>query len=417
MRLAFYPVLAAALLSSPRAQTSGAFPYAIGADLSYLKQQEDAGQRFSDGGTVKPALAIFKSHGYNWVRLRLFHTPTDLPNSLEYTLASAQRAKALGFRFLLDFHYSDTWADPNSQTMPRAWAGLSHDVLADSVFRYTRAALDRFYALGAAPDMVQIGNEINSGMLWPDGRFDSLKNLGDLLKAGIRGVDSAANDAAAYDAVQGNAQVSGNTQVTGKPRIMLHLACGGDTVVTGWFLDAMAAQGVVFDVIGQSYYPLWQGTPEDLARNLEFMGRRDTHDIVIVETAFSTYPDGKSSPFPLTDQGQADYLKTIDSLVRSAPNGRGKGLFWWEPTGDAYIGTPRGLFDAQRNARPAMRVFDGLVGLKRPAPARPFDRTPDWKLWMGGTAWYPMFRARGDRLDPAVWISPSGRAVFPSSSR
>src|SRR5215831_7051814 len=111
--------------------------YMVGADLSFLKQAEDGGKVFKEDGRAKPGLEIFKDHGYNWIRLRLFHTPTQLPNSLAYTIAEAQAAKKLGFRFLLDYHYSDTWADPGKQFIPKAWEGKSHEELVKAVFEYT----------------------------------------------------------------------------------------------------------------------------------------------------------------------------------------------------------------------------------------------------------------------------------------
>ena len=113
--------------------TVNAADYAVGADLSFLKQAEDRGTVFKDDGQAKPGLQIFKDHGYNWIRLRLFHTPTQLPNNLEYTIALAKEAKKLGFKFLLNYHYSDTWADPGKQFMPKAWKGKSHAELVEAV--------------------------------------------------------------------------------------------------------------------------------------------------------------------------------------------------------------------------------------------------------------------------------------------
>ena len=139
--------------------------YAIGADVSFLKQAEERGTVFKDGGQAKAGLQIFKDHGYNWVRLRLFHTPSQLPNNLPYTIESAQAARKLGFKFLLDFHYSDTWADPGKQTMPKAWLGKSHAELVVAVRAYTRDTIAAFREAGALPDMVQIGNEVSPGML------------------------------------------------------------------------------------------------------------------------------------------------------------------------------------------------------------------------------------------------------------
>src|SRR5271163_2515075 len=134
--------------------------YAVGADLSFLKQAEDKGKVFKDGGVAKPGLEIFKDHGYNWIRLRLFHTPTELPNNLEYTIALAKSAKQLGYHFLLDYHYSDTWADPGKQFLPKAWEGMSHAQLAKAVFDYSKQTMTAFREAGVPPDMVQIGNEI-----------------------------------------------------------------------------------------------------------------------------------------------------------------------------------------------------------------------------------------------------------------
>src|SRR5947209_8041074 len=148
-------------------------PYVVGADLSFLRQTEERGVHFKDGGVEKPGLQIFRDHGYGWIRLRLFHTPSTqprpLPNDLEYTLATAKDAKALGFKFLLDFHYSDTWADPAKQFTPKAWEGKSHAELVAAVRDYTRDTIAAFRAAGVMPEMVQIGNEITPGMLWPDG--------------------------------------------------------------------------------------------------------------------------------------------------------------------------------------------------------------------------------------------------------
>ena len=129
--------------------------YAIGADLSFLKQAEERGTEFKDNGQVKPGLQIFKDHGYNWIRLRLFHTPTKLPNDLDYTIALAKEAKKLGFKFLLNYHYSDTWADPGKQYIPKAWEGKSHDELVKAVFEYTRDTIVAFRKADVMPDMVR----------------------------------------------------------------------------------------------------------------------------------------------------------------------------------------------------------------------------------------------------------------------
>src|ERR1035437_1026415 len=122
--------------------------YAIGADLSFLKQSEDRGTVFKDCGEAKLGLQIFKDHGYNWIRLRLFHTPTQLPNSLEYTIALAKAAHQLGYKFLLDYHYSDTWADPGKQFIPKAWEGMSHEQMVQALLEYTKQTTIAFREAG-----------------------------------------------------------------------------------------------------------------------------------------------------------------------------------------------------------------------------------------------------------------------------
>jgi arabinogalactan endo-1,4-beta-galactosidase len=125
--------------------------YAIGADLSFLKSAEDRGFSFMENNISKPGLKIFKDHGYNWIRLRLFHTPVELPNSLDYTITLAKKAKEDGFKFLLDYHYSDTWADPGKQFIPKAWTGLSHGEMVKAVYDYTRETIKAFRKAGVLP--------------------------------------------------------------------------------------------------------------------------------------------------------------------------------------------------------------------------------------------------------------------------
>jgi Glycosyl hydrolase family 53 len=147
--------------------------FAFGADLSFLESLEARGKVFKDGNTAMPGLEMFRNHGYNWIRLRLFVEPVaqHLPNDLSYTLAEAKAAKKLGYRFLLDLHYANSWADPGKQPTPKAWRSLSHAERVQKVFEYTRDTIAAFREAGVLPDMVQIGNEVTHGMLWPDGRL------------------------------------------------------------------------------------------------------------------------------------------------------------------------------------------------------------------------------------------------------
>lgn len=336
-------LIAAFILAAGRAARAQS-PYAIGADVSFLKQAEDHGTVFKDHGKPEPALEILKDHGYNWVRLRIFVNPTDLPNNLAYTTALAQQAKRLGFKFLLDFHYSDTWADPGKQYTPKAWAHMTHEQLVSEVFAYTRNTMEALAGAGALPDMVQIGNEITNGMLWPDGKLpEHWREFTDLLKAGINGVDAGHGNAAA-------------------PLIMIHIDRGGDWKTTKYFFDQLAAYHVRFDVIGQSYYPWWQGSLNDLRENLYQMAVTYHKPIILVEVAYPWKPNPflkSPPPFPETPEGQKDFLAEVNRIVQAAPDDLGRGLFWWEPAVPQQ--TPlrvRGLFDDNGDALPAMTVFD-----------------------------------------------------------
>ena len=184
-----------ALLALHLAPSAMAQSFANGADVSFLAKCEQDGVVFKENGKPVDVLVLLREHHYNWVRLRIFHDPAaapdKLPNDLPYTLALARRARDLGFHILLDVHYSDSWADPGKQPTPAAWRKLKHKQLVEHVFAYTRDTIAAFAAQGLMPDMVQVGNEVTEGMLWPDGRLpDNWDNFGDLLKAGIAGVNA-----------------------------------------------------------------------------------------------------------------------------------------------------------------------------------------------------------------------------------
>jgi arabinogalactan endo-1,4-beta-galactosidase len=331
-----------ALLLTGSGAGACAAEYAIGADLSFLKQAEDQGAVFKDNGQAKPGLQIFKDHGYNWIRLRLFHTPTQLPNSLEYTIALAKAAKQLGFHFLLDYHYSDTWADPGKQFVPKAWADKSHGDLVKAVSEYTRETMVAFREARVLPEIVQIGNEISNGMMWPDGRLpQNWDNFAALVKAGTAGVEAGQGDQP-------------------RPQIMIHIDKGGDKLKTKAFFDKLNSYGVEFDVIGQSYYPWWHGSLNDLRENLIFTANEYHKDIIVVEAAYNWRPAeyrNKPAPFPETPEGQKEFLEEVNRIVQATPFGLGKGVFWWEPAVTGPL-MRRGFFDDAGNALPVITVFD-----------------------------------------------------------
>ena len=334
-------VLAAALIFC--AQGAAGQPVIVGADVSYLRQMESRGVVFKDAGVAEPGLQILKNHGYTWIRLRVMVDPISLPNNLDYTIALAKDAKARGFKLLLDFHYSDDWADPGHQWVPRAWAKMSHAELVNATFVYTRDTIKAFRKAGVLPDMVQVGNEVTAGMMWPDGRLPAQwQNFADLLLAGIHGVDKG----------RGWGR---------RPAIMIHIDKGGNQAATKSFIDHLAQYHVPYDVLGQSFYPWWHGSLDDLRDNLAFVWNTYHKNVVVAETAYDwrTGEDfkGKAAPFPQTPEGQRDFLAALDRVVREAPGGKVRGIFWWEPMAGGSI-AKRALFDDQHEALPAIHVFD-----------------------------------------------------------
>lgn len=286
-------------LTSLSAQVSIERPYAVGADISWLQSQEDRGTHFSDNGVEGDAIEILRDNGFNYIRLRIFVNPkSELGYSqrdgycdLEHTLAMARRIKDAGMYFLLDFHYSDNWADPAKQIMPQAWQTLSYEEVQEALYNHTREVLEALNAQGTTPDMVQVGNEVSNGMLWPYGSVrHSFGGLCGLLKEGIRAVREYAPDA----------------------EVMIHVALGGQAEESERFFDAMAEYGVEYDIIGQSYYPEWHGTLEELEANLNMLVKEYEKPIIVVE--------------------YRDHYLDIERIVSSIPNKMGRGTFIWEAT-------------------------------------------------------------------------------------
>jgi arabinogalactan endo-1,4-beta-galactosidase len=329
----------------------------FGGDLSILKRLEDAGGQYKINEEIKEGFAIFRENNYTWCRLRLFHTPDmvgPVVNSLEYTIASAQMAKKHGFKILLNFHYSDTWADPGKQYIPAAWKGVDFTTLTDSLYRYTKFVINSMDKAGVLPEMVQIGNEINNGMIWPHGKLwgesgqARWDELSDLLKAGIRGVKESDNGS--------------------KMPVMIHAATGGNLIESDNFYSNIIKRGVEFDVIGLSYYPWWHGTLEDLEKNLEFLSNKYEQEISVVETAYYAngwYPEPGEwvldiQPYPPTEQGQYDFLVELEERLRKYP--KVTSVYYWEPEGFIVPGTNihylgRSLFDPQGNAYKAIYAW------------------------------------------------------------
>lgn len=293
----------------------------IGADVSWVPSQEDRGTKFSDNGVEKDVLEILKDHHFNWIRLRLFVDPTaprgysrDGYCGLEQTIAMAKRIKNAGMKFLLDFHYSDTWADPEKQFKPDSWSRDNGSALEGRLYSYSNEIIKRFISEGVRPDMVQTGNEIDNGMVWPQGKIenDKFESFAVMLRCATAGVRAA------------DATIP----------IMIHIACGGQNEKSVKFFDKMVARDVKFDVIGQSYYPKHHGTLDELTFNLNDLAKRYSRPVIVVE--------------------YQDFKKEVNEIVSKIPNGLGIGTFIWEPTNSIW----GGLFDRQGKTTESMKLYD-----------------------------------------------------------
>ena len=341
-----------------------------GADISFTLQEEAINRTLSDNGVVLPIEKILTRHGANYARLRVWVNPAAGTSDLAAALTLAARAHAAGMKLLLDLHYSDTWADRKNQHTPAAWANLGPEALRAKVESYTRATVAAFAGQGTPVDMVQIGNEITLGFLWPTGEIyqngtENWADFTDLLKAGIKGAKEA---------------------VTRAPAIMIHIDTGGDKYMSAYFFDHLKQFGVVYDVIGLSYYPFWHGSLADLSQNVNNLASRYGKDIVVAETSYPwTLSSGEDGPtfvsdtqalpdgarYPPTPQGQEMYYRALNNVLRQVPGGHGAGFFVWEPgwlPGVAAadgLGNPYNnltLFDWRGRALPALSAFGSPSG-------------------------------------------------------
>jgi alpha-L-fucosidase 2 len=295
----------------------------VGADLSFLPQLEAHGEKFYVDGKQEDAIKILKDHGFNYIRLRIFVNPAEDSGyspgkgfcDLAHTMQMAKRIKAAGMGFLLDFHYSDTWADPGKQFIPAAWKQDDFDRLKQEVYNYTKEVMTALKNQDTPPDMVQIGNEINHGILWPVGNISHPDSLAALLKAGIAAVK----------------------EVDPSAQIMLHIADGGQNTESRSFLDKMIARHVPFDLIGESYYPQWHGTLAMLTNNLTDLAKRYHQRIIVVEYTY--------------------HKKEVNNIVFTLPDHKGLGTFIWEP-----LNTWEAIFNKQGVANDSLlHIYSALA--------------------------------------------------------
>ena len=339
-------------------------PFRWGADLSFVPKLEHHGAVYSRSGYEQNVLEMFRAAGIDVVRIRLWHSPEEPWYGIDSVLALAERADALGFEILIDIHYSDTWADPEHQTMPAAWQGLSYSQLLDSVYRYTNEVMIRFRDRGVFPESIQIGNEVGGGFLWEAGRVDGSPQQWTQFVALLDTAIAGAKDSLPQPQW---------------PKIIIHHQEGADSAACRWFFDNLTSRNVPFDIIGLSYYPWWHGSLEDLSANLNDLSTRYNKEVSVVETAYPWMTGwcdttgnivGDHTPllplFPATPTGQAFFLLEIQERMLNAPNVGIPLLCAWEPAwipADAF-GSPwenLAFFDCEGNAVVTMNIFSGLA--------------------------------------------------------
>lgn len=294
-------------------ETDNTTNFAKGADISWLPQMEASGYVFyTTDGKPEDCFKILKDHGINSIRLRTFVNPSDNPQSghcsKDETVAMAKRAKQWGMKVMINFHYSDSWADPAKQNKPKAWEDLDFAALKKTLYNYTYDVISALRTEGVTPEWVQVGNEIPTGMLYPEGHTDNWAQLVELLNTG-------------FDAIK---EASPNSQV------ILHVDQGNNKERFRWWFDNATEHGAKYDIIGLSYYPYWLDEKpdyteniDDLASNLKDMVIRYNKDVMVVEVG------GEDNKV----QNTYDMLTAVIDRVQEVPNDRGLGVFYWEPQG------------------------------------------------------------------------------------
>lgn len=355
-------LLSTAWLATDRAAAQES-PFLLGGDISALSVIEEHGGEFHQNGETCDLVELMGEYGCNCMRLRLFVKPNYrdvVVNDLPYTLALAKRVKQTGQQLILNFHYSDTWADPGKQFKPADWSNLSLEELEQTVEDYTATTIQAFKDAGVLPDIVQVGNEITPGMLWPEGKLaaasasDQQKEqqwdaFTRLVAAGIRGVEKPLDE---------------NDQV----KVMIHIDRGGDWPTTKWFFDNFVKRNVRFDLIGQSYYPWWHGTLDDVRENLRQTAETYGKPIAIVETSYPyrddhSWDDTSNMSWPISPEGQAQFVEDLIAVVKETPHGLGAGVVYWYPESiqvdglHVWHGGSVALFDQKGEPLPALEVF------------------------------------------------------------
>lgn len=303
-----------------------------GADISWLTQMEAAGRKFyNNAGVEKECMQLLKDLGMNAIRLRVWVDPVSGWNNTADVLAKAIRAKNLGMKIMIDFHFSDTWADPGHQTKPASWASQDLNTLKQSLANHTTSVLNTLKTNGITPAWVQVGNETNDGMLWPDGKASvNMNNFAQLVIAG-------------YNAVKA---------VDASIKVIVHISNGYDNNLFRWIFDGLKNNGAQWDITGLSLYPTpsnWSALNNQCLSNMNDMVSRYNKDVMVLEVGMSW------------DQGTAcnSFLTDLITKVRTVSGGRGLGVLYWEPEAyNNWQGYTLGAFDNSGKPTAALNAFN-----------------------------------------------------------
>lgn len=317
------------------ANIPSAHPYVseltMGADVSWITQMEAANLPFYDtAGNKKDGILLMKELGVKAIRLRVWVNPTDGYSGQADVLAKAARVKAAGLKLMIDFHYSDSWADPGQQTKPASWVAADFNGLKDSVYNHTLRVLGSLKASGIVPEWVQVGNETNDGMLWPDGKASgSMANFAALVTSG-------------YNAVKANDTTS---------KVIVHMANGYNNTIFRWLFDGLTANNARYDIIGLSLYPeetTWPTLNTQCEANMKDMIARYNKDVMLCEIGM-----------PATNGSACKrFIEDLTEKVYHLPNHRGLGMFYWEPQAyNSWQGYKLGAFDATGTPTSALEAY------------------------------------------------------------
>ncbi|MDD6156375.1 MAG: glycosyl hydrolase 53 family protein [Lachnospiraceae bacterium] len=316
-----------------------------GMDLSTLLEMERCGAKYYDHGTEKDILQIMKEYNVDTIRLRLWNDPKSESgepygagnNDLAETIAIGKKVTEAGLGVLLNFHYSDFWADPGKQIKPKAWTNYGVEELEKAVYDFTEESLTKVLESGVNVTLIQVGNELSNGLLWPEGQVPNYDNIAKFVSAGIRACRKVNPDIP----------------------IMIHLDNGGNNELYRRWFDNYIDRGADFDYIGLSYYPFWHGRLDQLENNMNDIAVRYGKDLIIAEVSmgftmedykdyeklsdeerkgYATRPHLiKNIDYPMTIQGQTDFIKDLLGRLANVAGNHGAGFFWWEP---AWIPVP-----------------------------------------------------------------------------